>query len=128
MFKHEVTYTDFNDKERTETLYFNISKAEIIKLEAGTFKGKGFSEMIQEIIDSEDNVEIIKWFSEIIKLAYGKKSDDGIRFEKSDEIYKEFEQSPAYDEFFTWLISETNNATVFVNGIMPKGQIAQLAS
>jgi hypothetical protein len=128
MFKHEVTYEDYNGVERKETIYFNLSKAELIKMEIGTVKGTSLSSMLQKIVDSNDNTAIVEWFTKIIEKAYGRKSDDGTKFEKSKEIYEAFEQSPAYDEFFVWLLSDTNNSTAFVKGIIPANYQSALAS
>lgn len=32
MISEKLTYTDYNGKERTETYYFNLSKAELTEL------------------------------------------------------------------------------------------------
>ena len=48
MIKKTITYSDFNGNERTEDFYFNLTKAEITKMELST-KG-GLAEMIQRIV------------------------------------------------------------------------------
>ena len=45
MLKKTITYTDFNGKQRTETFYFNLTKAEVAEMEA-TVDG-GFSTMLE---------------------------------------------------------------------------------
>lgn len=118
MFKDTVTYTDYDGNERTETLYFNLSRAEVMQMEL-SIKG-GFSSMLERIVKSEDGPEIADQFVKIIKASYGKKSEDGKRFLKSEEITNEFVQSEAYSEFFMKIVSDEDYAAAFVNGIMPK--------
>ncbi len=117
MFTHKVTYTDFDGNERTETLYFNLTKAELTELQL-TFPG-GYAEHIQEVTDKGDRPEIIRLFKDLLKRSYGVKSDDGRRLIKTDELYDEFTQTGAYDEVFMKLCTDAEFATDFVGGIMP---------
>ena len=117
MFKKTVKYTDYNGVERTEDYYFNLSKAEAMEWELST-EGT-LSEWMQKVIDSNNVPEIIALFKEIVLKSYGKKSLDGKRFEKSDDIRNAFEQSPAYSEIFMELATDADAAAAFVNGILP---------
>lgn len=119
MFKKTVTYTDFNDVERTEDFYFNLTKAEVLEMQLGT--AGGFSEMIQRIIDAKDTPQLIKVFKNLVLKAYGEKSLDGKRFIKSPEIAEAFAQTNAYSEIFMELATNDKEASAFVNGITPKG-------
>lgn len=118
MFAKTITYTDFNDVERTETFYFNLSKAEIAEMQLTT--DGGLTEKLQKIIDSKDQAEIFKMFKYLILKAYGEKSPDGKRFVKSEEISEAFSQTAAYDEFFMEIGTNSDAAQAFVNGIIPK--------
>lgn len=117
MFKHEITYTDFDGNKRTETLYFNLTKAELLNMELGT-KG-GMENLISRIVEEEDVPRIVELFSQIIDKSYGKKSDDGKRFMKSDEILKEFKETQAYSDFYFNLATDTEFAIDFINAIVP---------
>lgn len=117
MLKKTVTYTDYNGVERTEDLYFNLTKAEIMEMELGTTGG--FAEMIQKIIAAQDAPAIIKIFKDLVLKAYGEKSADGKRFMKSDEIATAFSQTEAYSQIFMELATDADAAAKFVNGIMP---------
>lgn len=117
MFKDTVTYEDYNGNMRTETLYFNLSRAEVIQMEMSVNGGLG--SFLENIVKSEDMPAIVEQFTKIIKMSYGVKSDDGKRFIKSDEISETFVQSEAFSEFFIKIISDENYAAKFVNGIMP---------
>ena len=117
MLKKAITYVDYNGVERTEPFYFNLSKAELIEMEYSTVGT--FTSMIQNIIDAQDEPELIKLFKSLILKSYGKKSADGRRFEKSEEISKEFSETEAYVNLFMELARDSKAASEFVNGIIP---------
>lgn len=117
MLKKAITYVDYNGVERTESFYFNLSKAELIEMEYGTVGT--FTSMIQNIIDAQDEPELIKLFKSLILKSYGKKSADGRRFEKSEEISKDFSETEAYVILFMELARDSKAASEFVNGIIP---------
>lgn len=117
MLKKTITYTDYNDVERTEDFYFNLTKAEIMEMEMGT--SGGMAEMIQRIVAAQDAPAIIKIFKDLVLKAYGQKSADGKRFIKSQELRDEFVQTEAYSQIFMELATDADAASKFVNGIMP---------
>ena len=117
MIKKTMTYTDYNGVERTEDLYFNLTKAEVMEMEMST-KG-GLAEMIQRIIAAQDAPAIIKVFKDLIRKAYGVKSADGKRFIKSEELWAEFEQTEAYSMLFMELATDADAASKFINAIVP---------
>lgn len=125
MLKKKVTYTDYNGVERTEDFYFNLSKAEIMEMELGTTGG--FAEMIQKVVAAQDAPTLIKIFKDLVLKAYGEKSADGKRFIKSDEIATAFSQTEAYSQIFMELATDTDAATKFVNGIIPKDMADEVA-
>ena len=118
MFKKVHTYVDYNGNERTETFYFNLTKAEAIEMEL-TKEGT-LSEWIQKVIDTNNVPEIISLFKEIVLKSYGEKSSDGRRFIKSRELSEAFSQTEAYSDIFMELATDANAAAEFVNGILPK--------
>lgn len=119
MLTKKITYTDYNGVERTETFYFNLSKAELMEMEMGT--AGGFAEMLTRIVDAQDATSIIKTFKELVLKAYGEKSPDGKRFIKSPELAEAFSQTEAYSSLFMELATDADAAAKFVNGIMPDG-------
>lgn len=119
MFKKTVTYTDYNDVERTETFYFNFTKAEVLEMELGTVGG--LSAMIQGIIDAKDTPALIKVFKELVLKAYGEKSADGKRFVKSPELSEAFSQTEAYSDIFMELATDDVAAAKFIKEVTPPG-------
>lgn len=118
MYKMTKTYTDFDGVERTEDFYFNLTAAEISEMQLTT-EG-GLDVYIKRIIDAKDNKSIILLFKDLVLKAYGKKSDDGRRFIKTDEVREEFAQTQAYSDIFMELASNDEVATKFINGITPQ--------
>lgn len=119
MLKKTITYTNFNDEEETEVFFFNLSKAELIELEM-THEG-GLSDSLKKIAASEDGAAIIREMKNLILTSYGKKSPDGRRFIKNQQIRDEFESSEAYSALFMELVTDADAAVAFVQGIVPAG-------
>ena len=60
MLKKTITYTDYNDVERKEDFYFNLSKAEIAEMATGLSASGGLACMYKKIVDALDVPEIIR--------------------------------------------------------------------
>lgn len=127
MLKKTITYTDYNNIERTEDFYFNLTQTEIMEMfasfndESGnTDPNKAIDELIRDIINAKTSSELIATFKQLINKAYGKKSADGRRFIKSEEITLEFTQTEAYSKLFMELAFNDKAAAEFVNGIIPQ--------
>ena len=117
MLKKTIKYKDYDGNEREEDFYFNLKKSELLELQVGT--PGGLSQYIQKLVSEQDMPKLMDLFKKIIKCAYGVKSADGRRFEKSDELYKEFEETEAYSELFMEISQDSNKAAAFFNGIIP---------
>ena len=91
----------------------------------------GMETRIQRIINSNDQKEIVEIFKDIILKAYGEKSDDGKRFVKiSDEgcpLSRRFEQTEAYSNLFMLLSTNADEASKFINSIVPKDILEKAA-
>ena len=86
MVKKTIKYSDYNGTEREEDFYFNLSKVELLEMEMST-EG-GLENKIKKIVESNNKTEIVKYFKDIIKQSYGKKSEDGKRFIKDPKDSK----------------------------------------
>lgn len=117
MYKTTVTYTDYDDVQRTEDLYFNLTTAELIKME-NSIAG-GLQKRIEIMMQRHDVPTIMQTMEDLIKQAYGQKSMDGRKFVKSDEIYDDFLQSGAYNEFYMGVITDEKKSSEFLDGIIP---------
>lgn len=125
MLKKTITYEDFNGETVSEDFFFHLNKAELVELEL-SHQG-GLSVALQRIIDAEDGKAIIAEFKNIILGSYGKKSMDGKRFIKNQQLREEFESSEAYSTLFMELVTDTDAAIEFINGVIPVGMAEEAA-
>lgn len=125
MIKKTVTYKDLNGKERTETFYFHYFESEIMDMEMS--EEGGLAERIQRIIDAKDQASLLKVIKKFVVDAYGVKSDDGRRFNKSQEVKDAFVECPAYSKIYMELLTNDELAAEFVNKVVPEDMAAQLA-
>ncbi len=115
MITETLTYVDFGGTERTEDFYFNLTEAEILNLSLS--KEGGMEAYIQRIVKSKSQLELVKLFQDMLRISYGKKSEDGRKFEKSPEIFADFAATQAYSDFYMSLVNNTEKAIAFVNGL-----------
>lgn len=128
MYKRTVTYTDYMDNERKEDFYFHLNKAEILQW---LICNGGFTldQQLQRLYEASRGKDIMDVFEDLLRRSYGKKSIDGRRFDKSDELWEDFRATEAYSIIFTELITDAKKAAAFLNSIVPKnmgGEINQI--
>lgn len=114
MITRNVTYNDYNGESRTEKLYFNLSKPELVKLDAYY---NGFMRKLNEVQETRDQYALYEMFEKLILDSYGIKSEDGKRFVKSKELSESFLQSAAYESLFMDLISNEETMKSFMEGL-----------
>ena len=117
MLKKKIKFTDYNGVEREQTYYFNLSEAELTEMEFGITGG--LSGMIEKIIETQEMPEMIRLWKDFILRSYGEKSNDGLRFVKSDELSTAFSQTEAYNKLYMELATDSKAAADFLNGIIP---------
>lgn len=120
MVKRTIKYTDFNGEQRVEDFYFNLTAAEVAKMEWS--KNGGLSTFMKRIFDAKDVTEITKVIDMMIMEAYGEKSDDGKYFVKGKDHEKAraFMETQAYSDFYFDLISRKGAMAQFFNELVPK--------
>lgn len=124
MLKKTITYTDYDGMERTEDFWFNLSKTELTKLDA-ELPG-GVLGVLRKIIDKKDRKALVDFIETLILRSYGEKTLDGKRFVKTPEMAEEFMQTPAYDELFMSILSDTDSQTSFINGVIPQSMAKEI--
>ncbi len=124
MIKKQITYTDYDGNERTESFWFALNQAEL--LEMNLEKNGGLSNMITRITETNDYAELSRILKDLIRRSYGVKSDDGKRFVKSPAMTEEFMQTEAYSEMFTELVTDAGATSEFIQGIIPQKLAAQV--
>jgi hypothetical protein len=118
MYKKTITYVDFNGVEREEDFYFHLTEAEQLKLEFS--ENGGLSNILDSIIESDDIGRIMELFERLIRLSYGRRTDDGKNFIKKADYADEFIASEAWSNLFMEFLNEPDTASEFVNSIVTK--------
>lgn len=123
MLKKTITFTGFDDLERTVDLYFNLTKTELVDWSADS--PEGIQKEMQEAIDNRDQRKLLDFVKELVFRSYGLRDSDGIHFDKSPEISRRFENSAMYDTLLLELFADAGGATsAFINGLMPADLVA----
>lgn len=123
MLKKTIIYTDYDGNVRNEDFYFNLTKAELMEMDLA--QAGGLEEMLSRIISLRDTAKIIAIFKEILLKSVGIKSPDGRRFIKNDEIREDFSQTEAFSDLYLELITNVDEATAFITGIVPADLAAE---
>lgn len=118
MLAKKIQFTDYDGQKREGTYYFNLNKAEVIMwlTTAGEYT---LDKVLLRLSEERNGRKIMETFEDLIRRSYGKKSLDGVRFEKTEEIWNEFRQSEAYSELFVELVTDAKKAADFINGVIP---------
>lgn len=124
MLKQSVTYTDFDDNEVSEVVYFNLTKTELtenlnLQEELENIQ-QDFTGDRQRTLEEHEIRRILELVKTFMRLSYGVRSADGKRFVKTPQIWDEFTQTALYDAFLFSLFEKPQNALNFMTGILPK--------
>lgn len=121
MLKKTIVYHDYDGNERSENFYFNLSKAEVMEMEF-SFVG-GMTNVIEQMVNTQDTARIMELFKKIIMAAYGEKSADGKRFMKigpdGRRLAEGFVETEAYSELFMELVSDPKKFADFIAAVIP---------
>lgn len=117
MIKWTIEYETYDGEKVKEDFYFHLNKAELTQMQ---FDANGaYSQFIERLQNERDLKELGRQYRELILKAYGKKSDDGRLFRKSQEIRDEFEFSEAYASLYMELLTDAEKAAKFARGVLP---------
>ena len=121
MLKKVIKYIDFDGNGREDTLYFNLTEPEVVRLDV-QFPGglEGYINNLDEKVNPQD---ILSLFEDVIRASYGEKSDDGRYFVKDPETVDLFYQSAAYSALFVELVQDADTAASFINALLSKTTI-----
>lgn len=137
MIKLTKTYVDFDGNERTEDAHFNLTRTELVDM------AMDLPDNIQEMFKNNPNTnenevlgamkelgnkKIFDFIKSLVLNAYGIKSEDGRRFEKSEKIREEFSQTLIYDAIITDLTTNDEAAIKFVSAVIPAEAASKMPS
>lgn len=124
MLRKPIKYVDYNGVEKEEMFYFNLTKAEILKME--TSVQGGLSGMIEDVIAAKNPDQIVQILEDFVLKAYGEKSSDGKRFIKSKELSSDFSHTEAYSNLFMELATNADAASEFINNLIPANVVKEM--
>lgn len=126
MLKKTIEFNDWNDVPHKEDFYFNLTRTEILNMQLET--NGGLDTLLERMIQTQDQAQLIVFFQDLIKRSYGVKSVDGRKFVKNDEVFEDFKSTPAYDVLYMELASDSKKAAAFINGLMPREIMSQISA
>lgn len=126
MYVKKIKYQDFDGNEREDTFLFHLKKSEVMEwmMQEGDYT---LDKVILKIIQKKNGKELMASFKDLILRSYGEKSVDGKRFIKTSKMREEFEQTEAFSVLFMELISNSEKALEFFNGILPSDMVEEMA-
>lgn len=152
MIKYPVTYTDFNGNTHTDDLWFHISKSSVLTMQKDSYNeiielGKQIQQKATFVEEAEKSIEaagqtvseqdpfnknqiivadavrtIAQLLDKVVDLAYGQRSDDGLRFIRTKEVIDEFKQTVVYDAFMEKMITNPGEMTLFIEKLMSQAK------
>ena len=121
MHTHTISFTDFNDQPRTVELFFNLTEAELTKIQKDYLHVGGVQEVMNQAVKSGDTKQLLDFFEMLVHASYGIKSLDGMTFDKSPDIMHQFEISAYYSDLYMSFFQEDGKVgSDFINAVMPK--------
>jgi len=119
MFSKRITWNDWNGNEVSQTFYFHLTKTEMVKLNL-KYRG-GIVNCMNKALETNDEQQVLMIVDDVIRTAYGEKSEDGQHFEKAKGAKADsFAETGAYDVLFLELVSDPGKLSTFMTEIMPK--------
>lgn len=126
MHTHTITYTNFNNEVKTKQVNFNLTEAELTKLQKDYLSVGGINKVMDEAIASGDTKQLLDFFELLVHRSYGIKSADGEEFDKSPEIMAHFEFQAYYSNLYmSFFEDEGRVGQAFIRAVMPPELIAK---
>ena len=141
MLNFRVTYTDFNGNEHTDVLWFQLSKADVLMAKDEVYgtiitMGKQLQQKATFVDEAQANVkegdsfnannlvvadairDLARLLDKVLDLAYGVRTEDGMRFIKNETVLEDFKQTVAYDALIDKLLSNPTEMIQFIEKLM----------
>ncbi len=125
MFKATIRARSlFNDEITTQTLYFNMSRREMMDFVKKYDGINSFREYLNSAKTAEDVYAIVEFIDDVLGSAYGERQ--GERFVKSEIIRDNFLNGPLYEALFEKMLNDGNFAVDLLTGIFPEKIMEQV--
>ena len=139
MIARTIEYTDYNGNKRKEKHYFNLTQFEATEISLELPDGiveemnpDGNKEdavvVATHLVDKLGQKGVMDFIKNIVLKSYGAKAPDGREFIKNEKLTNSFVQSPAYSAFMMRLLTDDNEASRFIQGVIPAELAAKMAA
>lgn len=120
MIKKTLSFEGHDGKKYNEDYYFHLSKSDLVEMKL-YLEETGLDDYFKKISASSKASVVLPHFKDIVSKCIGVMSEDGRRHDKRNgDVWLEFTQTPAYSEFFMWLLENPVDAAKFFTAILPK--------
>lgn len=119
MISKTIKYEDFNGDQVEKTFHFHINKAELAEMNYEEGRASLVERMVEVSSETTNIREVLDIFKSIIVEAVGKRSEDGSRFIKNDDVRSELMDTEAYSELLFGMLDSPENAANFIQGMLP---------
>lgn len=125
MFKATVRARSlFNDEVTTQTLYFNLSRREMMDFVKKYDGINSFRDYLDSAKTAEDVYTIVEFIDDVLGSAYGERQ--GERFVKSEVIRDNFLNGPLYEALFEKMLRDGRFAIDLLTGVFPEKIMEQV--
>lgn len=139
MIARTIEYVDYNGNKRKEKHYFNLTQFEATEISLELPDGiveemdqNGENEdqtvVATHLVDKLGQKGVMDFIKNIVLKSYGAKAPDGREFVKNEKLTNSFVQSPAYSAFMMRLLTDDNEASRFIQGVIPPELAAKMSS
>lgn len=123
MLKQTIQFKDFNNKDQERDLYFNLTEAELVDMQADS--PEGIQVDMMRAVQEKDMRKLLDFVKMLVHRSYGERDADGIHFHKSPQITANFVNSAMYSPLLLSLFEDEGARTeAFITGLMPADLVA----
>lgn len=119
MLIRNFKFIDFDGVEREEEHMFHLNKAELFKY-LTTEGDYTLDQKLERLKRERNGKKIMETLDEFIHISYGRKTEGGRGFEKSEKIWEDFKCTEAYSQLFVEIVTSGRKAAEFINAVIPK--------
>lgn len=120
MYVRTIKFKNFYGDTIEREFTFNLNQAQLLELEVES--GGSVRKLITDVIEKNKAEDVINFVKTIVKASYGVISDDGLYFDKTEEVWNRFYMSNAYDKLFMELINSEEELVRFISETIPNAE------
>lgn len=120
MYVRTIKFKNFYGDTIEREFTFNLNQAQLLELEVES--GGSVRKLITDVIEKNKPEDVINFVKTIVKASYGVISDDGLYFDKTEEVWNRFYMSNAYDKLFMELINSEEELVRFISETIPNAE------